>query len=128
LSGVVGPIPLNENVLCDALQHSLHLAPLRTAFDSRGFRQPGSEPVDHPGAGGVHLASPGRREPEPFATALGVTGGDEAVETWLENLARHPNMLGDVAEAGLTGSLHETVHLKQCPQTTDVERAVRPAR
>lgn len=72
--------------------------------------------------------APGRREPEPFATALGVTGGDEAVETWLENLARHPNMLGDVAEAGLTGSLHETVHVKQCPQTTDVERAVRPAR
>jgi hypothetical protein len=77
--------------------------------------EPLGQPIDHPGANEVHLVRPGGCQPEGISGSLGVAGGDQSVEGGFEDLGRHPDVVGDVTESGLTSGLAETVDLQKRP-------------
>jgi hypothetical protein len=96
---------LRQNILRDPLECIANLVAIGSALEGRRLGKSAGQPVDHAGADEVYLKCAGGREPELVPIACRVAGGDQPVEARLEDLGRHTPMIGNIAEACLTGSL-----------------------
>jgi hypothetical protein len=119
---------LHQNVLRDPIQRLPDLAAIRLHLKARRLAQPLREPIHRLGANEFHLMRSGRGQPEHISAALGIAGGDEPVERRFQDLARHPHVLGDIAQPSLSRGLPEPEDLQQRPQPADVEFASRTFR
>jgi hypothetical protein len=102
---------LHQNVLRDAIQCLSDLAAIRSNLKAGRLVEPLREPFRRLRTNELDLVRADRGQPEDISASLGIAGGSEPVEGRFEDLAWHPDMLGDVAQSGLSCRLPEPKNL-----------------
>ena len=104
----------------DPLQRRLDLLSIGPALECGRGREFVDDPADQRGRGAVDLPGTRLGQPQLVAGAQRVAAVDQPVEGRLDDLARHPQALGDVGQPRRPEHLALAVDLNQRPQQGDV--------